>query len=51
MKFKVNYSGFYYIEAENEDEAIETSRDDTDVVYEEYENESVETVEEFEVEF
>ena len=38
-KYKVSYSGFYIIEADTIDEAIETSRDDFDVEYEEYENE------------
>ena len=38
MKFKVFYSGWYIIEADTSDEALETSRDDAEVEYEEWEN-------------
>lgn len=38
MKVKVYYEGFYIIEAESFDEALETNRDDADVEYEEWEN-------------
>lgn len=51
MKYKVKYSGFYYIEADNKEEALESDRDDADVVYEEWENNSAEEVNEFEITF
>lgn len=38
-KYKVYYSGWYIIEADNIDEALETDRDDAEVEYEEWENE------------
>ena len=38
-KYKVYYSGWYIIEADNIDEAMETDRDDAEVEYEEWENE------------
>lgn len=37
-KFKVFYEGWYIIEADTIDEAIETSRGDGEVEYEEWEN-------------
>lgn len=51
MKCKVNYSGFYYIEADSTEEALETDRDDADVAYEEWENDSAEEVDDFEITF
>lgn len=50
MKYKVYYSGFYYIEADNEEEAMETDHDDGETVYDEHGNDSVEEVEDFKVE-
>lgn len=38
MRYKVYYEGFYIIEADSIDEAMETNRDDVDVEYEEWEN-------------
>lgn len=38
-KYKVYYSGWYIIEADSIDEALETDRDDVEVEYEEWENE------------
>ena len=38
MKVKVYYEGYYIIEAESLDEALETDRDDADVEFEEWEN-------------
>lgn len=37
-RYKVYYSGWYIIEADTVDEAIETDRDDAEVEYEEWEN-------------
>jgi len=51
MKFKVNYSGFYYIEADSEDDVIESCRDDAEVIYDECGNDSVENVDDFIVRF
>lgn len=49
MKYKVEYSGFYYIEADSKEEALESERDDADVPYEEWENISAKEVDEFEI--
>lgn len=38
MKYKVYYEGFYVIEADSLDDALETNRDDADVEFEEWEN-------------
>lgn len=38
--FKVNYSGYYIVEAASEEEAMETGRDDYEVQYDEWENDS-----------
>lgn len=39
MKYKVFYSGWYIVEADSIDEALlETTRDDYEVEYEEWEN-------------
>ena len=45
MKYKVNFSGFAYVEADNEDEAAENYNDFE--VYREEEIESIEEVDEF----
>ncbi len=39
-KYIVNYSGFYIIEADSEEAALETDQDDGDVIYGEWENDS-----------
>ncbi len=36
--YKVYYRGYYYVEADSADEALETNRDDGDVRFEEWEN-------------
>lgn len=41
MKYKVFYSGWYIVEADSIDEALETSRDDYEVEYEEWSNDEV----------
>lgn len=41
MKVKVYYEGFYVIEADSLEEALETTRDDAEVEYEEWENTEV----------
>ena len=41
MKYKVNFSGFAYVEADNEDEAAENYN-----VYEVYREEKIECIEE-----
>lgn len=38
MRYKVLYNGYYIIEADSADEALETDRDDADVEFEEWEN-------------
>lgn len=38
MKVKVYYEGFYIIESDSLDEALETSRDDAEVEFEEWSN-------------
>lgn len=38
MKVNVYYEGYYIIEAESLDEALETDRDDAEVEFEEWEN-------------
>ena len=37
-KYKVFYEGYYIIEADTIDEALESSRDDYEVEFEEWEN-------------
>lgn len=37
-RYKVFYKGYYIIEADTIDEALETSRDDYEVEYEEWDN-------------
>ena len=41
-KYKVFYEGYYIIEADTIDEALESSRDDYEVDFEEWENEYAE---------
>jgi hypothetical protein len=48
MKCKISYSGFAYVEADNEDEA-QMAYEDGDTVYEEELIETVEEVDEFTV--
>ena len=43
--YKVYYEGFYLIEAETIDEAMETCRDDYEAEYEEWENTKAEVYE------
>jgi hypothetical protein len=50
MKYKVYYSGFYYVEADSEEEALDTDKEICDVIYDEYSNDSVEEVDEFSIE-
>lgn len=44
-KYRVSFNGWYIIEADSIDEAVETSMDDFDVEYAEYENTDAEIVE------
>lgn len=44
MRYKVYYKGFYFIEADSIDDAIETNKDDFDVEYEEWENVNAEEI-------
>lgn len=48
MKYKIIYSGFAYVEADNEDEA-QMAYDNGDTVYEEELIEAIEEVDEFTV--
>lgn len=50
MRYKVYYSGFYYIEADSVEEALETDRSDS-LDYEEWENNKAVAVDEFGVLF
>ena len=45
MKYKINFSGFAYVEADNEDEAVENFN--VDELYREEEIECIEEVDEF----
>ena len=38
MTYKVHYEGFYIIEADSEEEALATNKDDYEVEYEEWTN-------------
>ena len=49
MKYKVNFSGFTYVEADSEDEAKELAQEGDYVIYLEWEYTDVEEVDEFEV--
>lgn len=46
-KYKVTYTGYYIIEADSIDEAMETARDDYETEFEEWENISAEVYEEY----
>lgn len=50
MKYKVTFSGFAYVEANSEEEAIELYQND-ETVYAEQQVDLVETVDAFDVEF
>ncbi len=39
--FKVSYSGYYIVEADSAEEALETGRDDYEVLYDGWNNDSV----------
>ena len=47
MKYKVNFSGFAYVEADNEDEAVENY--DYNEVYRKEKIENIEEVDEFDI--
>lgn len=49
MKYKVTYSGFYYVEADSPEEAEEKAMYEDDAIYSEKTVESVEEVDEFTV--
>lgn len=44
MKCKVYYSGWFIVEADTIDEAVEIDRDDAEVEYEEWENTGAEVM-------
>lgn len=44
-KYKVYYEGWYIIEADSIEEALETDREDAEVEYEEWENTEAEELE------
>ena len=50
-KYKVYYEGYVYVEAEDEDEAMEIAQDGFDVIYEEKEWGDIEEVDDFAVDF
>lgn len=47
MKYKVSYSGFYYVEADSPEEAAEKAVYEDDAVYNEVSVESIEEVDQF----
>lgn len=47
MKYKVNFSGFAYVEADSEEEAEEKAMYEDDAIYEEKKCESIEEIDEF----
>ena len=49
MKYKVYFEGYVYVEAENEDEALELAQEGFDVILEEREFGDIEEVDEFTV--
>lgn len=51
IKYKVYFEGYMYVEAENEDEALEIAQDGFDVIYEEKEWGDIEEVDDFSVDF
>lgn len=42
--YKVSYSGYYIIEADSVDEAMNTCRDDYEAQYEEWQNDDAEEI-------
>ena len=50
MKYKVNYSGFTYIEADSKEEALELYQGEDKLAYSEQEVVSVEEVDDFVIE-
>jgi N-acetyl-beta-hexosaminidase len=48
-KYKVYFEGYVYVEAENEDEALELAQEGFDVIYEEKEFGDIEEVDEYTV--
>lgn len=49
MKYKVNFSGFAYVEADSKEEAREKVLDEDDTIYFETQVDNIEEVDEFEV--
>lgn len=49
MKYKVNFSGFAYVEADSEEEAREKVLYEDDAIYSETQVDNIEEVDEFEV--
>lgn len=49
MKYKVNFSGFAYVEADSEEEAREKVLYKDDAIYSETQVDNIEEVDEFEV--
>lgn len=50
MKYKVNFSGFAYVEADSKEEAKEKVLYEDDAIYSETQVDSTEEIKEFEVE-
>lgn len=49
MKYKVNFSGFAYVEADSKEEAREKVLYEDDAIYSETQVDNIEEIEEFEV--
>ena len=49
MKYKVNFSGFAYVEADSEEEAREKVLYEDDAIYSETQVDNIEEIEEFKV--
>ena len=49
MKYKVNFSGFAYVEAESKEEAREKVLYEDDAIYSETQVDNIEEIDEFEV--
>ena len=49
MKYKVYFEGYVYVEADNEDDALELAQEGFDVIYEEKEWGDIEEVDEYTV--
>ena len=49
MKYKVNFSGFAYVEADSKEEAKEKVLYEDDAIYSETQVDNIEEIEEFEV--